>query len=423
MIRVSQIMNAVVDKHRLNFSWLIKLRWSSIVGQTLTIVGVYSLFGVALPIVPLSIIILLEIISNLYCVYWLEKRRIVNEYSLAGVMVLDIAFLTALLFYTGGPSNPFSFLYLVQIALATVVLKAYWTWSLVGLSLIAFALLFLSSNPLDSGQFHRPGMWVALAVASAFIVHFLLRITAALASREEELAEARNRVDRQTQLASLATVAAGAAHELATPLGTIALVAKEISRAIDSGGVLDIQDVELIRQEVTRCREILDQMSGRVGEQSGEGFTVVKSKKLMDTALEDTRLNPKVLTTYAAGLDELEVAIPINAVAQAIRNVITNAQDASDENSSVEIFVSSIVDSGGIEYVSVQISDRGCGMSSSVKKRAVEPFFTTKSPGRGMGLGLFLSQTILDNLGGSLRISSNSTVGTRVTIKLPIDSR
>src|SRR5436309_3253158 len=148
-------------------------------------------------------------------------------------MMVDIAILTGLLYLTDGPHNPFSFLYLVQIALAAVLVRARWTWMLVGLSFVGFGILLAAHRPLAIPEDTRVvGAWVALGVASGFVVHFLLRITAALAERDRELSEARGLAARQDRLAALATMTAGAAHELSTPLGTVALVAKELERAV-----------------------------------------------------------------------------------------------------------------------------------------------------------------------------------------------
>ena len=129
-----------------------------------------------------------------------------HEWQIAIVMMLDIAILTGLLYLTGGPHNPFCFLYLVQIALAAVLVRALWTWMLVGLSFVGFGILLVAHMPLEIPDDSRMvGMWVALLVSAAFIVHFLLRITAALAERESELTQARGLAARQERLASLAT--------------------------------------------------------------------------------------------------------------------------------------------------------------------------------------------------------------------------
>jgi two-component system, sensor histidine kinase RegB len=266
---MSRRFRAIPDRNAVNVQWLVRLRWAEIVGQAATIVAVYVVLGVDLPVPWLAGVVGIGLVSNLALEAWAVRGgRAIGERGLAAVMALDVALLTLLLHLTGGPLNPFGFLYLVQIALATVLLRAAWTWTLVGLSFSCFGILLLTHRPLAiPDQTRMYGMWVALGVASAFIVHFLVRITSALAQREGELAEARNLAARQERLASLATMAAGAAHELSTPLSTVALVAKELERhLVKAGGDQQlIDDAKLIRGEVGRCRAILDQMAGGAG--------------------------------------------------------------------------------------------------------------------------------------------------------------
>src|SRR5690606_21030338 len=198
--------------------------------------------------------------------------RAVHEWQLALLMMLDVAILTGLLYLTGGPHNPFGLLYVVQIALATVLLHAGWGWLHPGPSVVGFGILLVAHQPLAIPDDNRAiGAWAALGVASAFVVHFLLRITGALAERDRELTGARGLAARQERLASLATMAAGAAHELSTPLGTVALAAKELERALVKAGGGEAgaapafpelaADARLIREQVGRCRTILEQMA------------------------------------------------------------------------------------------------------------------------------------------------------------------
>jgi len=331
-------------------------------------------------------------------------------------MMLDVALLTGLLYLTGGPLNPFGFLYLVQIALATVILHAAWTWALVLLAFAGFGLLLVDHEPLPiSDRTRMIGMWVALGVSSAFIVHFLLRVTAALATRENELAEARNLGARQERLASLATMAAGAAHELATPLGTVALVAKELERHLAGKDPALVDDARLIREQVGRCRAILDQMAGGAGA-AGESLSRVTVTALLDEALTGARDEPPVVRQIAAEVAAAEVRLPSRAVAQALRSLITNAQDASPPDAQVTL--SAVLRA---DVLAIDVADRGRGMSEELLARIGEPFFTTKQPGRGMGLGLFLARAVVESVGGAIAFDSREDQGTRVTVTVPVD--
>lgn len=405
-------------RNQLNFSWLLTLRWSSIAGQVATILGVELVLDLELPLAALLVIVSIEAASNLACSLWFRREPDVAEWHLAAVMALDVALLTALLYFTGGPANPFSFLYLVQIALSTVVLHAHWTWMLVAWSLGAFGLVLARHRELPiSGDIHEKGMWVALGVASAFIVHFLLRVTGALAERERELFDARHQAAQKERLASLATMAAGAAHELATPLGTIALVAKELERQMVDATEDQREDIQLIRGEVGRCRRILDQMRSSAGESAGEPLESVTLGALLREAMRDLRAKPAVHLDLPDAQANASLRLPPRAVAQALHSVITNAQDASPATEPVEI--STDVGEGGVD---IRVRDRGRGMPAEVAARAGEPFFTTKAPGRGMGLGLFLTRAVIEKLGGRVTIETAAGAGTLVHLTLPTQS-
>ncbi|HTA19843.1 MAG TPA: ATP-binding protein [Polyangia bacterium] len=404
---------------RTNLSWLLRLRWGAIAGQLVTILVVRFAMDVALPLPPLLAIVGLEILSN---VVWSFRSaaRPVPRATLGGLMALDVVLLSALLFFTGGPHNPFSFLFLVPISLATLILTAAGTWALVALSLACSAVLFLWNRPLDLGPAHMAmhlrGMWVAFGVSAAFIVYFLRRIRRALAQRDAELNDSRTRAARQERLASLATLAAGAAHELSTPLSTIAVVAKELERQVAAlalpDGVAD--DVRLVRGEVARCRAILQRLCVDAGEVMGEAFVAVPVGELVGRALAGLEPRPAIRADVGADVRALALSVPPRAIEQALHGVLKNAQDASPDGATVSFDVARV--DGRIEFT---VRDEGAGMSPEVLARAGEPFFTTKPAGRGMGLGLFLARTVVERLGGALTFDSAPARGTTARIAVP----
>jgi two-component system sensor histidine kinase RegB len=263
---------------------------------------------------------------------------------------------------------------------------------------------------------HLQGMWVAYAVAAGFIVYFVQRVTLALGERERQLAEARDLTARNEKLASLATLAAGAAHELSTPLSTIAVIAKELEHQLErNGGEQDaVADARLIREQVARCRDILVQMTADAGESMGEGSEEVSLEQLLHEAVDGLRNAGHIRLRIADGAAARLLMVPRSPVVHAIRNVLKNAQEASPEVQDIEVRVSSTTN----ECI-VEVEDRGDGMPPEILGRACEPFFTTKEPGQGMGLGLFLSRAVLSRLGGRLDLSSQIGRGTTVRLFLP----
>ncbi len=417
---------AIPERNWVNIQWLARLRWAQIAGQAATVfVGQFLLEG-ALPITSLLLVISVGLMSNLGVeLYFFGDRRSgnavarpVSEWWIAALMALDVGILTGLLYLTGGPHNPFGFLYVVQIALATVLLRARWAWILTGLSFVGFGALLVAHQNLPVTEDNRAvGVWVALGVASAFVVHFLLRITSALGARDQELEQARGLAARQERLASLATMAAGAAHELSTPLGTMALAAKELERALMKAGSPELaEDAKLIREEVGRCRAILEQMAAGAGGTVGESVATCRVSELIAETLVGIRAAPTVHTDVPSALASYELRLPPRAVSQALRSLVTNGQDASPPQSSVIVSVRR-----DDRTLSIAIRDRGKGMPSEVMQRIGEPFFTTKAPGRGMGLGLFLARAVIEGVGGTLTIDSVDGDGTEVLVTLPTD--
>lgn len=415
----------IPERNWVNIQWLARLRWAEVAGQAATVLVAQFLLGGQLPIAALLGVVSLGLVSNLAVemIFFGGRRhgaitpRPVHEWHIALIMMIDIAILTGLLYLTGGPNNPFSFLYLVQIALAAVLVRARWTWMLVGLSFVGFGILLVAHEPLAIPEDnHAYGAWVALGVASAFVVHFLLRITDALAERESELTEARGLAARQERLASLATMAAGAAHELSTPLGTVALAAKELERALTKHADPELAaDARLIREQVGRCRSILDQMAQGAGT-VGESVTPCSVAELIDETLVGIRDAPRVLREMSEDVLAQKLQLPPRAVSQALRSLVTNAQDASPPTSAV-VITAQIPDG----HLEITIRDRGAGIPQDVKDRIGEPFFTTKEPGRGMGLGLFLARAVIEAVGGALQIDPLDGGGTEVRVQLPMD--
>lgn len=417
---------AVSETSRINLTWLVRLRWGVLVGQALLVIAVDSSMGITLPTLPLLVIIGAGLATNFGVTLWQRGATRVGDAVLSGVMLLDAILLTALLYLSGGPFNPFTTLYLVNVALAAMLLPARWAWGLLIASLIAFGSLFLlqqlpapSGLPLpghaDMMRLHIEGMWVAFALAAGFIVYFVQRVRRALAAREAELARARDLASRQEKVAALATLAAGAAHELATPLSTIAVVAREVEEALAMGPQEVRADLLLVRAQVDRCRLILQRMAAGAGEAPGEALVRVTVLECIRAALEQVESAERVAVEVVPGAEDCAVSAPRRALAGALAGLVRNALQASQDSAPVRLRV---LHEG--ERCSMEVRDTGRGMAPDELRRAGEPFFTTKPPGAGMGLGLFLTRTLVEHLGGQLLLESTVGVGTTARLVLPL---
>lgn len=352
---------------------------------------------------------------------WWWQRRGVSENQLLALMLADAALHTGVFALSGGPFNPFTTLYLVNVVLAAVVLSRTRQWVQLTASLLGFASLFLVDkvapstwelpNHQELMRLHLTGMWVAFVVAAGFIVYFVQRVLASLAARELQLAEARRQAGQHEKLAALTTLAAGAAHELATPLGTIAVASHEMLRALEKLSVPDSlrDDARLVREQVERCRLILQSMSARSGELAGEAITTFPVNDWLAEATRDLRQAERVVLPAATGL---VVTGPRAALAQALRNLVKNALEASTGQVVLEA-----VERG--DTLTLFVKDQGPGLDANLVSRLGEPFFTTKPVGKGMGLGVFLARTLAQQLGGALTFDSRPGVGTTVSFTLP----
>jgi two-component system sensor histidine kinase RegB len=257
--------------------WVLRLRYGMAAGEAVIILAIWLGFhldySVLWALSPLAVVV----VSNIVLARLSDFSMRFPQATLGAAFALDTVCLTSILALTGGQMNPFSLLYLVQITLSAVVLHKIWTWSLGLLSTACFGLLFFVHIPIAAFEGHRTGpglsphligMWIAFAVAAILITFFTGKIADTLRRREQEVLALQVRVAKNERLASLVTLAAGAAHELGTPLGTIAIVARELERyASDvSANQAVLEDARLIRSEVERCRVILERMSAQGAE-------------------------------------------------------------------------------------------------------------------------------------------------------------
>jgi two-component system sensor histidine kinase RegB len=420
-----QPADAAEDRGRIHLSWLVQLHWWAILGQAVVIVAADALTGVVLPSKTLVALLVAEVAGNLALGAWSARVR-VTDGAIAAVMLLDVAVLTVLLDLTGGAANPFTTLYLVNVALAAVLLPPRWSWALMAASVLGFVGLFvheelagpghhvrMPSDPRHLMTSHLRGTWVALTLSAIFVVFFVQRVAAALAVRDRELEQARLVAARREKLASLATLAAGAAHELGTPLGTIAIVAKELERALASDARDEVRaDLRLVREMVARCRAILNRMSARAGENAGEGLERIPAGAWCEAALDGLRDRERVVVEHVA--PEAAIVGPPLALGDALRGLLKNALQASGSHARVVLRIDA--ERGRVR---ASVRDRGPGMPPEVLARVGEPFFTTKGPGDGMGLGLFLTRALAEQIGGEFHIASRPGEGTEAWIDLP----
>jgi two-component system sensor histidine kinase RegB len=412
---------------------LTRLRWLAVVGQVGACAVASAGLHLQVPVAPIASVIGVTALSNVLLIAW-GRFAPPSIWLVRATILLDVLLLTALLYLTGGPANPFAALYLVHVAMAVIVGGMAWTWVVVAAAAACYGLLLSWNLPLRPAPGKAPpagwvgavGSWAALVLVSVLIAVFIGRVIRALRQRELELAAARERAAKNEQLAALTTLAAGAAHELNTPLGTIAVVAKELelscggqedaTDAAGTGGPLSavLDDARLIRREVDRCRAILGRLRLDV-EDAAPPRGVVRVDELVAN-LRDSLQEPEASRLEVRRSADVEsVNAPARALEQALLVLVRNAFDASPPDRPVTLEVSRRRD-GRVRF---DVRDRGSGMSEQVLRRAGEPFFTTKGPGRGMGLGLFLVHLVAERCGATFSLDSREGEGTHCVLEIP----
>lgn len=427
-------------------TWLLLLRWGALTCQLLLVTAVYILFGTLPPLLILTLIIAFGVGINLdFHVSFQKKRKSIPTDVFAMVMFLDIILLTALIYFTGGPMNPFTFLYLIHVSLGAILMRPRWAWTLAAFTTILYAVLFFLPDPTgtmihgatasmpastcffpgsNSEPFRNPdlalhlqGMWLAFVVTVFFIVFFVNKIQLDLEGHQQTVADLQTEKNRSEKLASLATLAAGAAHEFSTPLSTIAVAAGEMLTTLSKQQADPelIADVKLIRTQVDRCREILYQMSADAGEHLGESLRLFTIKELCNEVLLWFPDHLRTRINLECSIKELAIRMPFRTLKRIVRGLIKNALDASPDKS--PIWVSCRKDD---RYLYIEVRDQGQGMDEETLKKAIEPFFTTKEPGKGLGLGLFLAESAAERLGGFFHLSSTPGQGTTAVISFSL---
>ena len=422
--------------------WFLQLRWVAVVGQLITMAVVIGAMRIELPAVG-ELLALISVTAFTNTAFWLwlrhryhaglrERDPLPNTQIVPSLLVSDILVLSGMLYLSAGIANPFALFYFVNIAVAAAIVTPVWGWTVWLTTVAGVTLLLVRSLPIDALSSTSPlattnaagkmwtvpkvGFLVSFAACSGVITYFITVLTGELREREKALQEAKDARIRNRQLEGLTTLAAGAAHELATPLTTIAVVAKELSRSLEKQDAPDStkQDVNLIRSELDECRKILDRMTSAAGEAAGERLRSIDLKEFFSETLLGVRNVHRVKVAIAQEAIEVENLLPVQAAAQAIRNLVQNGLDASPENTSVEMSAKVSENCWQIRVV-----DQGQGMDAHVLERIGEPFFTTKEPGRGMGMGLYLTQNVIRRLDGSLTFDSEPGAGTTAEVMLP----
>jgi two-component system, sensor histidine kinase RegB len=413
----------VTPEPLIGLGWIWRLRWGALIGQIAALGLAHFVLGILPVWSGLVPALLLLGFSNVALGRWLSRGR--GSRRLIGLVLLfDVLLLTAMLYWSGGAANPFSAFYVVHVAVAALMLGPLWALLLVVLTSLCFgALFFVPAHELGAhashaaSTVHLQGMWAAYVLSAGFVAYFVSRVAAALREREQQVDSMRRHMAGMQRVAGLSTMAAGAAHELGTPLATIAVSASELATALgrEERWAPYALEARTIREEVARCRDILDRLAMGAGQPAGEAPVLLGADDIVSLVRAELGTGPSTLEVQDA-LASLRVRCPPRALGHALKNLVKNGLDANRMGGTALPVTLRLRAVG--RRAAFEIRDHGPGIAGEVLGRLGEPFFTTKPNGAGMGLGLFLVQSFVQQVGGELRFESAQGAGSLVTLTL-----
>lgn len=408
---------------------LVALRWGAIAGQALALVIVSQVLDFAYPLLACGIVILTSVVVNLtVSLSWQLDRR-VGDLEAFLQLGFDLLQLAALLWLTGGITNPFSILFLAPVVTASVTLSR---WVVLALGTMALALSFglvFFHQPLPwapAGSFELPlifriGIWMAIFVGSIFTSLYAWRTTKESRKMSVALATAEAMLAQEQKLSALGGLAAAAAHELGTPLSTIQVVAREMSLELDPSTPLG-EDAALILSQSQRCRDILEQLSMR-GDQGDMIHDALSPEDLLEEVAEPYIGRDKDIVIQVEG-DGAEPSLQRQPeLLYALKNYVDNAVDFAAHR----VVLSAQWDAAKLI---IDIDDDGPGFDPALIGRLGQPYASTRSRGRadveltktGLGLGVFISATLIERTGGKVTYSRSPLGGARVRASWLISS-
>lgn len=410
---------------RQNLRLLVQLRWIAVLGQVLAIIVAVDGFSLALPLFDMALVVALLIVYNCFSQLRLKWHLAVSQIELFLALLVDVMALTAQLYLSGGATNPFIFLYLLQVALAAVLLRRRTTWMMAGATSAAFAGLVLTRHhgytlPLDlGGGLDSPfvlGMLVCFALNATLLAAFITRMTHNVRMRDAHLAALRQRAAEEEHIVHMGLLASGAAHELGTPLATLDVILGDWVRTPAVAGDPELrQDVRDMQAQVQRCKTILNSILLSAGEVRSESLTRTTVLAFLDGLVDQWRqAHPASRLQYDRCIETDAVVIADQGLRQMVFNVLDNALEASPAWQRLTATLAN-------GWLMIEICDQGPGFAPEVLRELGKPYRSTKGqPGRG--LGLFLAHQVVRSLSGSLSVNNAPEGGACVTIRLPLSA-
>lgn len=422
---------------RKNLRWLFVLRNLMLFVEILTVL--ISVYGLDIKLHQAALTGIITVVAGLNWYTWmrLSDDRPVTDIELFAQLGCDVLTITAILYYTGGATNPIAWFFLLPLIIAATVLPQAFTWYMVVFASACYTMLMGFYEPLPKIvpmtlaedapahlhlmmehhdiQLHVFGMWFGFVFSAVLVAYFVVGMADTLRERERKLADVREQALRNERVVALGTLAAGAAHEMGTPLGTMAILIRELEREYEeSESEILVKKMRILREQVNRCKDALSVMSASAGELRAESGHVMPLPRYLDEVIESWRLQRlKVkLEVYKQGAEPPPGILAERTLTHALVNILNNAADVSPE---------------GIEFearwqrdqVTLDILDEGPGIAPAVSANLGKAPVSSKE--HGLGVGLFLAFSTIERLGGQIEMLDRpNRTGTLTRITLPL---
>jgi two-component system, sensor histidine kinase RegB len=434
-----------------NLKWLFILRNMMILGECFLVVMFVYALDIQIPEQQLWLVIVAIIAFNTYTSMRLQTDDPVTELEVFSQICIDVFSIAALLYLTGGASNPITWVFLLPLIITAIMLPQDYAWYMVILTTSMYSMLIAFNVPLPSIEPHMPdpsllhpspnmpndamlekahaisdnhyynlhmfGMWFGFVFSAGLVAFFVTELAKTLKNRERSLAEARENALRDERVVALGTLAASAAHDMGTPLGTIAIVVHELIQDYPVRQYPEFNEkMQILKNQVNRCKGALSLMSASAGEMRAESGKVMLLTDYIDNVLYQWRSHKP--TAKLQFIIDPDIAIDAKIIAErtlthALINILNNAVEASDPERGIEFHVR-----WNMNELSLKIRDFGSGFPAEIVKLVGKQPVSSKN--KGLGVGLFLAYSTIHRLGGKIDLNNLETGGACVEISLPL---
>ncbi len=381
----------------------------------------YFYLAIHFPVKPVILIIVL--LSIFTAVSWRTYRgsKKITDSVFVSQLMIDVIALSLLIYFTGGSINPFISLFILPIIFAAASLRPAFTSIITLIAIGSYTFLMFFHVPLHdvhihtSGtQIHLWGMWFGFILTASLVAYFVARISSTVRKQDRALAEAREEALRSDRILALGTLAAGTAHELGTPLSTMAIITGELIN--DYQGDKELTgELGLLKEQIQRCKTILSRMSSDAGQSQADAGNKIRVDSYIQEIINDwqqTRSDIDFEFELKPSIKTPEIIID-RTLTSAIINILNNAADASSKKIH-------IVCSWNNVSMNIEVIDDGHGIEEQHQAFLGKSIFSTKSSDQGLGIGLFLAETTLSRMGGKISLSNYKDGGAHAEINIPL---